>query len=231
MDQVELEGLGKTTILLVEDEQQILLHITELLSSAEMVTNTIDSFHDLETLLQEPDLRYDVVILDRLLHGQDSAPLISKIKLAIPNVKIIVLSAINSSAEKVSVLDSGADDYVSKPFDGDELVARIRVMLRKTDPNLNYGNLILNIQNRTIRVGDFEESLPNKEFSLLYAMIKQPRKVFTKSDFYEKVWGMSADVESNVVETTINKTRKKLDELGSKAKIKNKRNVGYWIEE
>lgn len=230
-EQLEIEDLTKTNILLVEDEERILLHLNDLISGANMRSQSITNFNELRLALESTDLQFDVVILDRLLHGQDSAHFISKIKQAIPNVKIIVLSAINSPAEKVSVLDAGADDYVSKPFDGEELIARIRVMLRKADPQVCYGNLIINIQNRTIKVGNIEENLTNKEFSLLYAMIKQPRKVFTKSDFYEKVWAMRADVESNVVETTINKIRKRLDELGSTAKIKNKRNVGYWIEE
>jgi DNA-binding response OmpR family regulator len=218
-------------ILIVEDEKQLSSHLEKISTQFGYQIQKIENYKDLEVLIFSLTSNIDVIILDRLLHGKDSSPLIPKIKSLMPEVRIIVLSAINSPAEKATLLNNGADDYVSKPFDANELMARIKVMLRKADSTINFSNLILNVHQRNIKVGDQEENLPNKEFSLLHAMIKHPRKVFTKTEFYETVWGMSSDVDSNVIETTINKIRKRLEDLGVKAKIRNRRNVGYWIEE
>jgi len=96
---------------------------------------------------------------------------------------------------------------------------------------LRMGNLVLNSADRTIKVNDVEISLPNKEFILLRTLLQVPGRIFNKAFLYKKVWDMSPEVESNVVETTINKLRKRLKDAEAAVNIKNARNSGYWIEE
>lgn len=223
--------LSPCRILIVEDELKLLDYLAQIVREEGHSPFTCQSYRELENLLLVPNEFFEVVILDRLLHGHDSAELVEKIKLELPETKIIVLSAINSTSEKASLLDKGADDYMAKPFSSEELVARIRALLRRTDPIIKLGNVILNSHDRTMKIRGQEIPLPNKEFVLLRTLIRNPRKIYGKVFLYEKVWEMSADVESNAIETMVNKLRRRLTEAGATVHIKNTRNAGYWIEE
>lgn len=218
-------------ILLVEDELRLLQHLTDTMDAEGFSTFTCSSFRDLESLLTLPSKRFDVIVLDRLLNGRDSAELISRIKVELPNSRIMILSAINTPSEKALLLDLGADDYVAKPFDSEELIARVRALLRRNLHRLRIGNVTLNSLNRTMLVSNHEVPLTNKEFILLRTLLETPGKIFNKTVLYEKVWEMSTDVESNVVEATVNKLRRRLTDADATLKIKNTRNLGYWVEE
>lgn len=225
------EEMYSCRILIVEDEVKLLEHLARIVYEAGYSTFTCQSFRELENMLSVPRKRFDVIILDRLLHGRDSTELMEKIKSELPDSKILILSAINSPSEKALLLDMGADDYIAKPFGSEELVARIRVLLRRSEPSLKLGNVSLNSHDRTIKVGNNEISLPNKEFLLLRTLISTPGKIYAKTFLYEKVWEMSPDVETNAVETMVNKLRRRLSDAGASIQIKNTRNAGYWIEE
>ncbi len=216
-------------ILVVEDENKLLEHLVTLVSAEKYAVSTCSTFKELEHTL-DTATRFDVIVLDRLLHGLDSAELIGTIKAKHPDARIIVLSAIDTAAEKANLLDLGADDYVSKPFDGSEFVARIKVMLRRTNKTIGHGNAVLNTESRTLLVSGKELSLTNKEFLLLKALMIRPGKIINKNELYHSVWEMSADVDSNVVEVTVNKLRRRLEEAQADIHIKNTRNAGYWIE-
>lgn len=218
-------------LLIVEDEPKLMEFLVARMKEEKFSVFTCESYRSLEQLLEFPNKRFDVIILDRLLHGKDSSELLARIKMEMPDIKVLILSAINTAREKAILLDLGADDYVAKPFDGDELVARIRVLLRRNQVKVSLGNVSLNSHSRTMVVGSHEVALPNKEFVLLRTLLQAPRKVFNKAFLYERVWEMSAQVESNVVETTINKIRRRLIEVGATVEIKNSRNTGYWVEE
>lgn len=218
-------------VLIVEDETKLLEHLSRTLSDAGFPNFTCSSYRDLERMLELPVKRFDLVLLDRLLHGRDSVELILPIKRILPEAQIMILSAINTAAEKTTLLNMGADDYLSKPFDSNELIARIRALLRRNKIELKLGNIVLNLSERTLWVQGAEMTLTNKEFALLRTLAQTPGKIFNKTFLYEQVWEMSVDVESNVVEATINKLRKRLVESGANVHIKNTRNIGYWIEE
>jgi DNA-binding response OmpR family regulator len=181
--------------------------------------------------LELPVKRFDLIVMDRLLHGKDSAVLMAKIKERIPDAKVMVLSAINSSTEKAALLNAGADDYLAKPFDSQELIARIRALLRRNRPDLQCGNVNLDSDNRLLKVENQELALTNKEFVLLRTLVENPGKIFGKTYLYEKVWGVNGEIDSNAVEATVTKLRRRLEELGANIHIKNTRNLGYWIEE
>lgn len=224
-------GVSSHRILIVEDEAKLLSHLASTIAEEGFSIFTCSSFGELANLLKIPIKRFEVIVLDRLLHGKDSAELVSRIKETLPEVKILILSAINSASEKAALLDLGADDYLAKPFGNDELIARIRVLLRRSGPELKLGNVILNTEKRTVRIGEREIALQNKEFALLRTLIRTPGKIYNKIFLYEHVWEMSTEVESNVVEATVNKLRRRLEEAGAKVVIKSMRNKGYWVEE
>lgn len=225
------EDIPSCRILIVEDEVKLLNYLSQIVREEGHSPFTCESYRELENLLLMHIKRFEVIILDRLLHGRDSAELIDKIKTEIPDAKILILSAINSPSEKASLLDKGADDYMAKPFGSEELAARIRVLIRRKEPFLKFGNVILNSHNRTMKIGTQEIALPNKEFVLLRTLISSPGKIYGKAFLYEKVWEVNAEVESNAVGTMVNKLRRRLDEAGATVHIRNTRNEGYWIEE
>lgn len=218
-------------VLIVEDEEKLLDHLSKVLTQEGFSTVTCSSYRDLENHIQYPNDKFEVIVLDRLLHGKDSSDLVPSLRRTFPEVLVMILSAINTPAEKAALLDLGADDYLSKPFDGTELAARIRALLRRNRHELKIGNISLDLDHRTMKVEDRELPLTNKEFMLLRTLIQIPGKVFSKAFLCEQVWEMSAEADSNVVETTVNKIRKKMTEAGAKAHIKNTRNIGYWVEE
>lgn len=218
-------------VLIVEDELKLLRHLSDTIGAAGFSVFTTATYNELETMLRLPVKRFDVIVLDRLLVGRDSASLIGTMKKEVPDAKIIVVSAINTAAEKAALLDMGADDYLSKPLDSEELIARIRALLRRNRPEIILGDATLNTDTRALRVRDVDVALTNKEFALLRTLMKSPGKVFSKSFISEQVWEMSAEADSNVVEVTVNKIRKRLADAGASVAIKNTRNIGYWIEE
>ncbi|HMN68364.1 MAG TPA: response regulator transcription factor [Bdellovibrionales bacterium] len=219
-------------ILIVEDEARLLAHLQRILSENGFSVFTCESYRDLENMLAMPLRRFDLILLDRLLHNRDSVSLLKAVREGFPETKIMILSAINTAAEKALLLDQGADDYLEKPFDSEELIARIRALLRRGGrSSLVFGNVALDSDNRSMKIGDQWVSLPNKEFVLLRTLVQNPGKVFSKAFLHEQVWEMSSEVESNVVEATVNKLRRRLKDAGASVQIKNMRNSGYWIEE
>ncbi len=218
-------------LLVVEDEDKLLGHLVTTLTDESYSVFTCATFRELETMLSMPTAEFEVVVLDRLLNGRDSATLIPRIKDKTPDAKILILSAINTPAEKAAILDQGADDYLAKPFETNELLARLRVLTRRSRPVMKLGNLELDSESRAIKVAEQTIGLTNKEYILLRVMLRAPRKVFSKAFFSQQVWDMSSDVESNVIEVTINKLRRRLEDVGATVRIKNSRNNGYWIEE
>lgn len=220
------------TILIVEDEVRLLNHLEERIMSEGFIINRCETYSELENYITENSNKQpDIVILDRLLSGKDSAQLLPKLTNGLPNAKVIVLSALNSANDKITMLDQGVDDYLAKPFEVDELIARVKALLRRNSREIIFANIVLDLEKRIARVDGQEVLLQNKEFYLLKTLMKVPGKIFDKKFLYEHVWEMNSEVESNVVETTVNKLRRRLEESGAKVKINCIRYKGYWIEE
>jgi two-component system OmpR family response regulator len=226
----EPASASASRILIVEDEVKLLQHLQQLYHEHGFAVETASTLAELEQSYQAAVTPFDVVILDRLLQGRDAASLIGAMKNAMPQMKILILSALDSSSEKAKLLDRGADDYLAKPFDSEELVARSRVLLRRNKAGLSCGNLVLDPERRTLLVGDHEIELQNKEYLLLRTLMQTPGKVHSRTSLYLQIWKMTADTESNVLETTVNKLRRRLKEAQATVQIKNSRNLGYWIE-
>ena len=219
--------------LLVEDDKKLSSHLTESLRDHGFLALELNSAEELKDALGAP-LKVDFVILDRLLGSADSKTYLPQVRRKWPTAPILILSAISTPNERTDLLNLGADDYLGKPFSTQELIARIRALLRRSSvPTGNFlqiGNLTIDSIKRVIAVGDRAETLPTREFSLLRTLAMDPARVWSKDDLLDYVWGQSTSVETNVVESTIANVRKKLLELGASVCIRNMRNAGYWIE-
>lgn len=225
-------------LLLIEDDTKLAEHLVSNLREHGFFVTHLPDQSSLESAL-EVSSRYDVVVLDRLLGTFDSKVLLPKIRERWPQAPVLVLSAISTPNERTDLINLGADDYMSKPFSTQELVARLRATLRRTAaPTTAYatnyasiGNMIVDSVKRIISVGDATTSLPAKEFLLLRTLTQEPGRVWSKNELLDYVWGQASNVETNVVEATIANLRKKLTEVGANASIRNMRNAGYWVEE
>lgn len=222
-------------ILVIEDEQSLNLYLQDSLKNEGYTVSSITTFDDLNAYLENKNHpEPQVIIQDRLLHGVDCADKIPALKVKYPHSRILVLSAIGGTSEKSRILDSGADDYVSKPFSIEELCARIRVSQRynlKVNQNIQtYGNLTINLLNQSAEVDGKRLELSRKEYQLLTTLLHSPTRVFNRYQLLENIWDAHTDVESNVVEVTIKNLRKKIEQIGASIQILSKRNVGYWIE-
>ena len=177
----------------------------------------------------------DLAIFDRMLSGDDSLNYLKAFKKSFPQCKVLILSAINNSEQKALALDSGADDYLSKPYSLVELSARLRALSRRNGEASNVAvrqvaNLTIDVLSHEIHIDARRLDLSNKEYKVLACLIQKPGQVFSRFQLLDRVWDIQSDLESNVVEATILHLRKKLDAAGARLKLCSKRNVGYWIE-
>jgi DNA-binding response OmpR family regulator len=223
-------------ILLVEDEARVGAFIKENLARENFAVTLLPTLPELEDFLEERPFRPDLIILDRLLENHDSRHYLSKIKQRLPDSRILFLSALNSPADKASLLDEGADDYLGKPFSLVELLARVRALLRRRSPGTDHSfyitvaNLVMDLKQRSARCDGKKLDLTNKEYALLLNFAQNENKVFSKYQLLDIIWETNLDVESNVLEVTIMNLRRKLEEVETAVKILSKRNVGYWLE-
>ena len=220
-------------ILIVEDERHLAEALRQIMLEqkykADIVYDGEDGF---EYAMSNA---YDAIILDIMLPGQNGFEVVRKLRAEKNNVPILLLTAKDEISDKVKGLDCGADDYMTKPFSPEELLARIRAMMRRQGDvvfdEIKFANLSLNISVRTLNCGEKSMHLAYKEFEILRLLINKPKVIVPKEDIIIKVWGADAEADDNNVEAYISFLRKKLNFLGSEAKIKTIRKVGYRLEE
>lgn len=227
-------NLSPMKIVIVDDENEILKRLQVLFESEGYEVFGLVSILELEKFLERKKLQPDLIVLDRMLNGTDSATLIPKIKNTFARTNVLVLSAIDTALEKAEALNAGADDYLAKPFSSIELMARVKVLTRRislyNSETLLIGNLEIKINDREARVNGRALNLTHKEFSVLHVLATTPGKVYSKESLLELVWKQSAGQESKVVEVAVNKIRKVLGDEKTQVSLKNIRNVGYWLE-
>ena len=175
---------------------------------------------------------YDLVILDWMLPKMSGLVLCQKIRQTGARTPILILTARDAVEDKIKGLDEGADDYLTKPFSFDELLARIRALLRRpqelqNEALLKTGNLSLDLLTRRVWVGEEEISLSQKEFALLEFLIRRKGEVVSRSQIAEHVWDLHFDPMSNTIDVYINFLRKKIDAGSHKSRIETVRGVGY----
>lgn len=212
-------------VLYVEDELRLAEAVVYLLEKAGIkVDHAADGEKGLELASKNP---YDCLILDIMLPKISGLEVLKSLRERGNITPVIMLSALSEVDDKVTALEAGADDYMSKPFKTAELIARIKALTRRppltTSKMLEYGDLTYDPENRTVNGLE----LTAKEAELLEILIKNPETVQTKAHLLAHTWGGDANVADNYVEVYVSYLRKKLAKLGTKAQIHTVRNLGY----
>lgn len=218
-------------ILLAEDEKTLSKVLVKIL----MKNNySVDPVYDGEDALYYAlNQNYDLVILDIMMPKKDGITVLKEIRKAQNPVPVLLLTAKAEVEDKVLGLDSGADDYLSKPFDTRELLARIRVLTRnkaEVDHKITIGNVTLDKTTCEVSSPSASFRLTNKEFKMLEYFMTNPNKILSANQIIEKVWDYESETESNTVWVYISYLRKKLSAMNANITIKASRNIGYYLE-
>ena len=220
-------------LLLVEDEKPLSRALKAIL---ERNHYSVDAVYDGRAALDylEAD-NYDGVILDIMIPKIDGITVLKTIRSCGNSIPVLLLTAKSEVEDKVLGLDSGANDYLSKPFHAEELLARIRAMTRtqtaQNDSKLQIGNIILDRATFELSTPSGSYNLANKEYQMLELMMLNPNHLISAEKFIENIWGYDSEAEMNVVWVYISYLRKKLAALHANVRIKVTRNVGYSLEE
>ena len=219
-------------ILFAEDEISLARAVVRILEknnySADAVHNGTDALNYLETG------NYDVAILDIMMPQMDGITVLKKLRAQGNLIPVLLLTAKSEIDDKVLGLDSGANDYLTKPFDTRELLARIRVITRgqkMADSKMSFGNITLDLASFTLSSHSGSYRLANKEFQMMKLLMDQPAHLISTERFMEKIWGYDTEAEINVVWVYISYLRRKLTALHANIQIKSSRNAGYSLEE
>lgn len=220
-------------ILIVEDESSISNFIRDGLQEEGFAVDVADNGKKgLELALDNLE-EYDVILLDWMLPGMNGIEICRKIRLESATLPIIFLTAKDTVDDAVFALETGANDYIRKPFSFEELLARIRVHLRKNESEtvvFSAGGVELNVEKHTVTKNGIQIELTQKEFNLLEYFLRNKGKVCRRTRIIEKIWDIHFDYNSSVIDVYINALRKKLDEPGKPSLINTIRGVGYKID-
>jgi len=221
-----------TKVLLVEDDTRISSFVRRGLEAEGFVVDLAETGR--EALALASETAYPLIVLDRMLPGFDGLDVCRTLRRAGSESMILVLTAKDSLQDKLEGLGSGADDYLTKPFAFDELLARMRALLRRkplhSEPSeLRVGDLVLNQSAHSVRRGEREVELTAKEFQLLSYLMSHPGKVLSRTRLLANVWGYSFEPGTKVVDVYIRYLRKKIEDGEEAALIHTVRGVGYKI--
>ena len=220
-------------LLLVEDEKQLSEALSQILINNKYSVDAVyDGDNGLEYALTDI---YDVIILDIMLPKLNGLEILQKLRKESISIPILLLTAKDSVDDKVTGLDLGADDYLPKPFEPKELLARLRAISRRkgeviNDSLLTYGDINLNLSNYDLSCRDSAVTLTQKEFEILNYFMQRPKNIVSKDDLITKLRGFDSDVEYNNIEVYISFLRKKLTFINSSVKITTIRRAGYKLE-
>lgn len=217
-------------ILLVEDDAMIRRAMVAALKDHGLTVDALgDGAQVLSAVLAQP---YDLLILDLGLPKMDGLDVLAKIRAAKVDLPILIVTARDDIKSRIGGLDGGADDYVVKPFDMQELLARIRALVRRhggtAQPMLSNGKLTLNPATFEVKIVATGESvlLSNKEFAILQALMMRPGSILSRSQLEDKLYGWEDEIESNALDYMIHALRKKV----GKEYVKNVRGVGWLVD-
>ncbi|MDI9871359.1 response regulator transcription factor [Flectobacillus roseus] len=222
-------------ILVIEDD----LRVSELIKrgleeQGFSATVAYDGVMGKKLALQHP---YELIITDIILPKMDGLELCKHLREANLEIPIIMLTALGTTDDKLEGFDAGADDYLVKPFEIRELMARIRVLLKRQSKTpqtfsnlLKYDDLELNLQNKTVKRGEIDINLTPKEFKLLEYLLQNPERVLSRTEIAEKVWDTHFDTGTNFIDVYINYLRKKIDKGFEKKLIHTKSGMGFILK-
>lgn len=219
-------------LLYAEDEAAMAEAVTDILTFHKYTVDTVDNGQDaLEYAMEE---NYDGIILDIMMPRMDGLTVLSKLRAAGNRTPVLLLTAKSEVSDRIEGLDLGADDYLPKPFVMEELLARVRAMLRRRESfvpaTLSAGDLQLDPADATLHCNGKTLPLQNREFRLIEALMKSPGVFQSADHLITAAWGYSAEADANSVRVYMSGLRRHLEELGSKVKIVSKRNIGYTLK-
>lgn len=219
-------------LLLAEDEKSLSHALVTILEKSHYSVDAVyDGQEALEYLESEA---YDGLILDIMMPKVDGITVLKTIRKQGNKIPVLILSAKKEIEDKVDGLDAGANDYLAKPFDARELLARIRVITRvnteSNDSLIRFGHVTLNRKTYVLKGEKAEFKLANKEFQMMELLMANPHQVLSTDRIFEKIWGYESDTEINIAWVYIAYLRKKLVKMHADIEIKAHRNVGYSVE-
>ena len=224
--------MDKTCILIVDDNPEIREIINVLLGGEGFEVSEAANGAQALTLIEQRD--FDLIILDIMMPKRDGIEVLSALRNNRCKTPILLLTAKTQVDDRIRGLDAGADDYLPKPFDMGELLARVRAMLRRREefrPDLlSFGDLTLNIQSGTLSCGDTHFVLPKQEYRLMEQLMINYNIFLSSEDLLIKAWGYDAETDINSVWLYISYLRKRLLAMESTVEIVSKRNIGYRLE-
>lgn len=222
-------------IMIAEDEEKLADALVQIFAKNKM---TADAFgNGIDALDNALTGIYDVIVLDIMMPGMNGIEVLRKIRAEGMDTPVLMFTAKDEISDKVNGLDSGADDYLTKPFATEELLARVRALGRRSSAAIvnsdviTCGDLSLDTAAYELSCGKNSLKLGLKEFSIMELLMKNSGRVLSKETLITKIWGYDSDAEYNNVEVYISFLRKKLDFIKSNAAIKTVRGVGYSLEE
>lgn len=219
-------------ILLAEDERSLSRALVAILTRNNYAVDAV--YDGDEALAYARTGDYDCVVLDVMMPKKDGFEVLKAIREKGLTVPVLMLTARSEIDDKVEGLDLGANDYLTKPFDTKELLARIRAVTRSVtsaaDNNLRYGNLTLNRGTYELSTPAGSVRLAAKEFQMMEYLMSNPGMLISTERFMDKVWGLDFDGDVNIVWTNLSYLRRKLTGIGANVKIKATRNAGYSLE-
>lgn len=220
-------------VLIVEDEKDLAMILSEILEIEGYYTDiAYDGVNGLDNAMSEI---YDIIILDVMLPKMNGIQVLYEIRKNNISTPVLMLTAKSEVEDKVCGLDNGADDYLTKPFNTKELLARIRALLRRKekeiiDENLKFSDITLDKYTHQIYNNDQKVKLTKKEFDIIELLILNQGKVISKEKLTVKIWGYDTDIEYNSIEVYVSFLRKKLGAINSKVNISTVRGLGYTIK-
>ena len=220
-----------TRVLIIEDDDITAREIAEILRKAGFETNRQANLADgIDAVAIAP---FDVIVLDRMLPDGDGVAAIDRLRAVRDGVPILVLSALGRAANRIEGLDLGADDYLAKPFDPEELGARVRALLRRRAVQIaetdlfEFGALQIRCKARTVHVGQMHVPLSPREFDLLMFFARHSGDVVTRMQLLENVWNLHFDPQTNVVDVHVSRLRRKLETVMQRPVLHTERGEGY----
>ena len=216
-------------ILVIEDNPKMAEAIRKGLCEHGYAVDVANTGFDGEEL--GADSAYDLILLDLMLPDRDGVEVCRNLRRRCVSAPIIMLTALSATEDKVEGLDAGADDYITKPFEFEELLARVRALLRRGEATegrtLACADLELDLYARKAKRAEEEWELSNREFALLEYLMRNPNRVLSRAQIGEKVWDMNFEPTSNVIDVYISSLRKKIDRGHDRPLIHTIKNAGY----
>ena len=227
-----VEGELSMRLLLAEDEKLLSEALVEMLSHNNYSVDAVDNGQDAIDYLLSAD--YDAAVLDIMMPRKNGIEVVKELRAAGKHTPILMLTAKSQIEDRVEGLDSGADDYLTKPFAIKELLARIRAITRRqpelTNPSISFRDLTLSRADYLLSGPLGQVRLANKEYQMIEMLMSNSRQVISTERFMEKIWGFDTEATINVVWVNISSLRKRIAELGAHVQIKAARGVGYSLE-